>query len=153
MKKSKPEPKAPKKIGRPPEPVPQDKADSIVEWISQGKTLSEWCRQNRVGVRTVYEWFEKETEFAARYARARETGHDVIADECLAIADEMPPADGNGRTDAGFVAWQKNRIWTRTQLLAKWSPKKYGEKVGVEHSGAMSLVVATGIPDDSTAED
>ena len=26
-----------------------------------------------------------------------------------------------------FVSWQKNRIWTRTQLLAKWDRKKYGD--------------------------
>ena len=95
----------------------------------------------------------KDQEFAGNVARARDTGHDVIAEECMQIADELPPMDANGRTDAGFVAWQKNRIWTRTQLLAKWNPKKYGDKVNMEHSGAMSLVVATGIPDDSTAED
>lgn len=133
--------------GRPPEPVPADHAESIVAWISEGNTLRDWCRQNKIHYSTVYLWMEKDENFAQRIARARETGHDVIAEQCFDIADEVPPIDANGKTDAGYVAWQKNRIWTRTQLLAKWNPKKYGDKVGVEHSGGMSLVVATGIPD------
>lgn len=133
--------------GRPPEPVPAQHAESIIEWISEGNTLREWCRQNKIHYSTVYLWMEKDQNFANRIARARETGHDVIAEQCFAIADEMPPMDANGKTDPGFVSWQKNRIWTRTQLLAKWNPKKYGDKVGVEHSGGLNLTVATGVPD------
>lgn len=115
--------------------MPQDKADAIVAWISAGKTLRDWCVTHDVGYRTVYDWMEKDEEFAARIARARETGHDVIAEECLQIADEQPPSNMQGSTDSGYVAWQKNRIWTRTQLLAKWNPKKYGDKVDVTSAG------------------
>lgn len=116
--------------------------DAVIAWISEGKTLRDFCRQPQMpSHRTIYDWLEDDEEFALRFARAREAGHDVIADECFQIADEMPPTDENGRTDSGFVAWQKNRIWTRTQLLAKWNPKKYGEKVGVEHSGNVGLSI------------
>ena len=74
-------------------------------------------------------------EFSASYARARDLGHDIIAEECMVIADEQPPQTANGSTDAGYVAWQKNRIWTRTQLLGKWNPKKYGDSRHVELTG------------------
>lgn len=130
------------RIGRPPEPVPQDKADSIVAWVSEGKTLRDWCRMHDVAFRTAYDWLEKDEEFAARFARAREAGHDAIADECLQIADEPPPNNMNGGTDSGYVAWQKNRIWTRTQLLAKWNPKKYGDRVEQHHTGSVGLSIA-----------
>lgn len=121
--------------------------DSIINWISEGKTLREWCRQNRINFQRVYEWLERDEEFAGRFARARETGHDVIAEECFQIADEQPPADANGKTDAGYVAWQKNRIWTRTQLLAKWNPKKYGDKIDLNHSGKVGLSITIDLGD------
>ena len=133
--------------GRPPEAPPKHLCDSAVEWVSEGKTLSSWCRAHDVAHRTIYDWMERDKDFAAKFARARDGGHDVIADECVAIADEDVPLDVNGRRDPGYIAWQKNRIWTRTQLLAKWNPKKYGEKVDVAHGGAITVTVATGIPD------
>lgn len=124
------------RTGRPPLPVPQDKADEIIEWISAGKTLRDYCRiDGNPAFNTVYGWLEKDEGFAERFARARETGHDVISEECLEIADEHPPTNDEGKTDAGYVAWQKNRIWTRTQLLAKWNPKRYGDKIDVTSKG------------------
>lgn len=107
----------------------------LAEWISQGKTLRAFCRQEgKPNSSVIYEWINGNEEFARRMARARDFGHDEIAEECFEIADEMPPRDDFGKTDSGYVSWQKNRIWTRTQMLAKWNPKKYGDKVSLEHS-------------------
>lgn len=132
----------PKKVGRPPEPVPADKAQEICEWISQGKTLRQWCRENDIHYSTVYLWLEKDKEFAQRFAQARDVGGDVIAEEALAIIDTFPieaVSDSGSRLDAGHVAWLKNRAEMRLKLLAKWNPKKYGDKVGIEHSGSVAL--------------
>ena len=69
---------------------------------------------------------------ASRIAHARETGHDAIADECAALADMEPLAvfdeAGNKRYDPGSIAWRKMQIETRVKLLAKWNPRKYGDK-------------------------
>lgn len=114
----------------------------LEEWLSQGKTMRAYCAQEgKPDNAQVYRWMGEDEDFAQRIARARDVGHDAIADDCLRIADEMPPSDENGRTDSGFVAWQKNRVWTRTQLLAKWSPKKYGDKVDVTHGGQVGLSI------------
>lgn len=136
-----------KRIGRPPQPVPQDKADDIIEWISAGKTLREWCRQpGNVSFRSVYDWIEKDAVFASRFARAREVGQDVIADECLAILDEPPErtlTENGDKVDSGYVAWQKNRAEMRLKLLAKWNPKRYGDKVDVTSDGKqVGLAIA-----------
>ena len=137
----------PKKIGRPPEPVPKDKADEIIDWISSGKTLRDYCRsEGAPHHNTVYDWLEKDKEFAGRFARARETGHEVIAQECLEIADDatndwMEKHDKDGNA----IGWQVNgdhvrrsalRIDTRLKLLAKWNPKKWGDKIVNEHTGS-----------------
>lgn len=139
----------PKKMGRPPEPVPVDKAQEICEWISQGKTLRQWCRENDVHYSTVYLWMEKDKDFAQRFAHAREVGHDAIADECLEIidteaeiAESVSQSGGSSHRDGAHVSWMKNRVEMRLKLLAKWNPKKYGEKVGIEHSGSVALDAA-----------
>ena len=131
---------APSKIGRPPEPVPQDLADDLVAWLTLGKPLREWCRQDgNPDWRTVYYWMDKDPDFVARIARAREDGHDVIADECKELADTKP-------ADQVEVAWRRLQVETRLKLLAKWNPKKYGDKVGVDHAGGVNLTVITGVP-------
>jgi hypothetical protein len=132
-----------KRIGRPPEPVPQDKAEEIIDWISHGKTLRDYCRiEGNPAWRTVYLWLEKDEDFAARFARAREMGHDAIAEECLEIIDtEAEMAEtfsqngGSRHRDSAHVTWLRNRAEQRLKLLAKWNPKKYGDKVDITSKG------------------
>lgn len=132
-----------KKMGRPPEAVPQDKAQAICEWISLGNTLRQWCRDNDIHYSTVYLWMEKDKDFAQRFAHAREVGHDAIADECLEIIDTEPEMSesfsqsGSSRhRDSAHIGWLKNRAEMRLKLLAKWNPKKYGDKTTTEVTGA-----------------
>ncbi len=130
----------PVRQGRPPEPVPADQAASLVKWVSEGRPLREWCRQpGNAHWTTVYEWMDKDSEFSLRIARAREDGYDVIADECMRLADIEP-------IDQTHVGWRRLQIETRLKLLAKWNPKKYGDRVGVDHAGGVTLNVTTGVP-------
>lgn len=115
-------------------------ADAIIEAVSNGIPLVHACRDNKLGVHTWYDWCEANEALAARIARARRAGHDVIATDTLRIADEHPPVTATGATDAGFVSWQKNRVWARMQLLAKWDPKRYGDKL--ELSGDSDRPIA-----------
>lgn len=145
--------------GRPVEEIPQGIADEAVAWLSEGKTLREFCRQEgKPHYSTVYDWMDKDSEFAQRIARAREIGHEVIHQECLSIADttqsgvivtEKP--DGTTETkSADMIEHRKLRIDTRLKLLAKWNPKKYGDKVDhtlaapdggpVQHAIAITFV-------------
>lgn len=152
-------------VGRPAEPVPQDIADEIVEWISEGKTLREFCRQSgKPSFVTVYAWQKKDASFAERIACARESGEDQIHQECLEIADnthsgvtvtEKPYVfegaavknpDGTPvivtETKTGdMLEHRKLRIDTRLKLLAKWNPKKYGDRLDLNHGGEIGLNV------------
>ena len=70
-------------------------------------------------------------------ARAREDGLDVIAADCLSIADDgtrdyAPSDDGREIVDHDHIQRSKLRIDTRLKLLAKWDPKRYGDKL--QHS-------------------
>lgn len=119
--------------------------ERIVDGLSVGTPLRELCRQEGMpNWRTVYAWIAADAELAAQIAQARDLGFDAIAEEALAIADDASNDYMTRRTktgaeekvlDAEHVQRSKLRIETRLKLLAKWSPRKYGEKVGLEHSG------------------
>lgn len=126
-----------KKMGRPPGISPYSNKeqikDDLVQWISNGKTLREFCRQDGMpNFSVMYDWEAEDKDFAQRIAHARLKGHDVIAEECAALSDTEPLAvfdeAGNKRYDPGSIAWRKMQIETRLKLLAKWNPRKYGDK-------------------------
>ena len=108
-------------------------ASQVCELVAGGMSLVGVCRMDGMpAYRTVMDWLAKHDDFAHRYARAREEQADTLADQLLDIADDQPPLDPNGKTDAAWVSWQKNRIDTRKWIAAKLKPKKYGDRVGVE---------------------
>lgn len=80
-------------------------------------------------------------EFSEQYARAREAQADKLAEEALQIADDgrsdtYLDAEGNERTDTEVIQRSKLRVDTRKWLASKMAPKKYGDKVTQEHTGA-----------------
>lgn len=116
-------------------------ADEICERLSKGEPLAEICRSdNMPAVRTVSDWKQANPDFSANFARVREEGFDAIAAACMKIADDgsndtYVDADGMVKTDYDIVQRSKLRIETRLKLLAKWDPKRYGDKVDVNHGG------------------
>lgn len=96
---------------------------------------------------TVYRWMALEEDFSNRIAHAREVGYDALAEEALNIADT--PVEGvrtetaeDGavkKTREDMLGHRKLQIDTRLKLLAKWNPKKYGDRQEVHHSGSVDL--------------
>jgi hypothetical protein len=133
------EPKAPAKRGKPSKRTPEI-VELILEGISNGKTLTSLCEATEMPhVQTWYDWLEKDAELSIRFARAREKGYDVIAEECLKIADmtaldTIDTEQGKEVCNSEWIARSRLRVDTRLKLLAKWSPKKYGDKMEVEQT-------------------
>jgi hypothetical protein len=114
----------------------------LLEWLSGGNTLAEFCRQpGHPSRETVHIWRHKDPEFMRLYGEARDRGYDTIAESCLQIAD-----DTSGDTESDAVARSKLRVETRLKLLAKWDPRRYGDRTELGVSGGVSLVVATNVP-------
>ena len=119
----------------------QEIADEICERLSKGEPLAQICRDERMpAVRTVSLWKETQDGFAANFVRAREDGFDALAAQCLDIADEtgkdtIATEDGE-RPNTEWISRSKLRVETRLRLLAKWDPKRYGEKLQTEHTGS-----------------
>lgn len=119
----------------------------ICERLSQGEPLADICRDEHMpAVRTVSLWKATHESFAADFARAREEGFDELGAQCLRIANtpvlgetETSKEWGTEVKKADMIEHRKLQIETRLKLLAKWDPKRYGDKQQVEHSGTMTL--------------
>lgn len=113
----------------------QEKKDAICARLAEGEPLAQICRDEGMPQRrTVYDWLEEDPVFSAQFARARDRGFDAIAEEALEIANT--PVEGIETEDDGekiktrrgdMLGHRKLQVETRLKLLAKWSPKKYGE--------------------------
>ena len=112
-------------------------AQEICEGLAEGVPLREICRRDHMPEwRTVYDWMGRDETLSAAIARARDIGYDKMAEECLAIADT--PVEGRKivETDDGKVMYTREdmlghrrlQVETRLKLLAKFNPKKYGDR-------------------------
>jgi hypothetical protein len=108
--------------------------------LSQGEPLAAICRSDEKFPHPSHwrDWCHEDDKLAIAYARAREEGEEKIASDCLEIADDgtndyMEQRDKDDiligwRLNGEHVQRSKLRIETRLKLLAKWNPKKWGEK-------------------------
>lgn len=136
------------KIGRPSKLTPAVVVE-ITKRLSEGEPLAVICRDEHMPTdRTVRTWVETDALVSSAIAHAREAGFDALAHECLEIAEDgsrdyIEKTNADGSTYEAFngehVQRSKLRIETRLKLLAKWDPKRYGDKVAVVGGG----------PDDS----
>jgi hypothetical protein len=84
----------------------------------------------------VREWMTKDPDLSGAIACAREVGADAIAEDALRIADtpmkglvtKVTP-DGTHIIEEDMLGHRRLQVETRLKLLAKWNPKKYGEKI------------------------
>lgn len=146
-------PKAKLPHGRPSKFTPEV-AQEICDRLSKGEPLAQICRDEHMpATRTVATWRESDTEFSASIARAREDGFDVIAEDCLRIADQTEndtvSTEHGERPNTEWISRSKLRVETRLKLLAKWDPKRYGEKLAI--GGASDLPPIQTLPDDDLA--
>lgn len=136
----------------------QAKADEVVQRVSTGEPLAQVCRDLKIGLTTWYDWVKARPELSEAIARAREAGFDMIAADAMRIADT--PIDGveiekdaEGKIikakHGDMLGHRKLQIETRLKLLAKWDPKRYGEKLAL--GGADDLPPIKTMTDEQLA--
>lgn len=116
--------------------------EEVLSRIAQGETLAALGRELGFHPQSWADRMRADEGLAIAYAHARDVGADVIAEDALRIIDEEPlrvievdedgKQTGTSRIDSAAVAWAKNRAEMRLKLLAKWNPKKYGDKQTVD---------------------
>lgn len=131
--------------GRPSVMVPEVRAE-ILDRIADGETIRQMCRDEHMpAASTVYLALANDKAFSDQYVREKEAQLERMADEILEISDdgrndwvERENKDGSTyeAVDHDHISRSKLRVDTRKWLMSKLAPKKYGDKVTQEHTGA-----------------
>lgn len=119
--------------------------EASMEWIAaaiaEGATLQPLCASHMVPYTTVRAWIAADEARAATYAQAREDRADKLADEIVAISDEVDVAaryEGEEVTlalDATAIARNRLRVDARKWAASKLKPRTYGDKTTTELTG------------------
>lgn len=117
-------------------------AQMLADYVSGGMPLAEAMRTLGVGKTITYERIKNSARFAEMMELARDLGADQIA------CDIRHTARGAEGYSSGDVKRDKLIVETDLKLLAKWHPKKYGEKLEIEQKTAS---IAIPVGDDPIA--
>ncbi len=135
------------KPGRPTDFTP-DIADEICERIADGESLRSICAENEMPNKaTVFRWLARHADFSDQYARARDEQAETLFDEILDIADDGSNdwMEKHG-TEGEVIGWRENgealrrsqlRVDARKWMAGKLKPKKFGDKIDLNHSGSI----------------
>lgn len=132
------------KPGRP-SSYTQEIADRLCAQLSEGISLRTICRADEMPcAASVFNWLRTRPEFLEQYTRAKENAADAFAEEMLDIADEgsndwMEIHDKENvgyRVNGEHINRSRLRVDTRKWIASKLKPKKYGDKVQTELTGA-----------------
>ena len=124
--------------------------EAICSELAKGTPLTVICAPDGMpDDDTVRDWMKRSDvgEAVSRsIARARDCGHDAIALDALKIADDGTGdmtinARGEPVVNTEVVQRSKLRVWTRLQLLSKWDPKRYGERMQLAGDPEAPLTV------------
>ena len=148
-------------VGRPSKNTPELRKE-IADRLSKGEPLAQICRDEWMPhASTVRDWMDADADFSRAIAHAREIGFDAIAQDCLTIADDgrndfvaARAADGDEaamKYDADHVQRSKLRVETRLKLLAKWDPKRYGDKLDITAAVTTSTLTDEQLMERATA--
>lgn len=105
-------------------------ADEICERLSRGEPLQHICRDEHMpAARTITDWKKAHPDFAEAFGRARDDGYDAIAHRARQTLRGKGEADGGEST--GDVQRDKAIADFDLKLLAKWDPRRYGDKLAL----------------------
>lgn len=129
-------------MGRPSD-FTQAVADAICERIADGHSLRTICLAPEMPSRaTIFRWLAADEAFRDQYTRACEVRHEELFDQMLEIADtpqagtkSVSKATGLEITEADMIEHRRLQVETRKWALAKMAPKKYGDKIDLNHGG------------------
>jgi hypothetical protein len=124
-----------------------DIAARVCDMIAEGVPLYRICRDEDWSppMMTFLGWVRKDHDgLTVRYARARESGWNVMAEQLLEIADDSSmDREADGRVNNEHVNRSRLRVDTIKWLLSKFLPKQFGDKLEVNPGAAGEVAGLT----------
>ena len=106
-------------------------AATICRRLADGESLRTICRRADMPSReSVRRWLNENSLFRGQYATARDQMVDALAEEAMELAKTANGKNANARRlYVDTVKWYTGKV----------APKKYGDRVNVEHSGKVTI--------------
>lgn len=127
----------------------EELTDIICERLAAGESMRSVSRDKGMpAMSTLFKWLREHPKFSEQYAKAKEESADALVEDMLDIADNVSnpvlvdgvPLEVNGEmvtaVDSASVAHARLRVDTRKWAASKLKPKKYGDKITQEQTGA-----------------
>lgn len=121
-----------------------ERDEHLFAFLMQGGIIRVWLDLAGLTYSDINRRKKKDPAFAAKYDEARSLGMDALADEALLIASTPMDTEEVAETtlaDGGKVVVRKKgdntyarklAFYSRVELLKKWAPDRYGEKISVD---------------------
>jgi hypothetical protein len=123
--------------------------DEICDLISSGLSLRKAIEQSDSIPKTVFlDWIAKSDDKADQYARAMEERTELKFESIQSDYLEVPVLNPvTGAIDSAWVALQRLKIDAKKWELAKLMPKKYGDRLDLDHTtkGEAINIISLGI--------
>lgn len=119
----------------------EDKASLVLAMMTEGMSIKKICETPGLpDPRTIYRWLSANETFRQNYAKAQIDRATVFAEEILEISDDSSDdilVDGDRISpNSVSVSRDKLKVDTRKWLMSRLDPKRYGDKITQEHTGA-----------------
>jgi hypothetical protein len=110
----------------------------VLNLVADGLSVTKACEKVGVTRRLFYDRLKEHEDLRYNYARAIELRADRIFDDILLIADETSSDkrsvnDEKEITDNEAIQRSKLRVDARKWVLSRMNPKKYGDRLNVDH--------------------
>ncbi|MBL4591268.1 MAG: hypothetical protein JKY96_04845 [Phycisphaerales bacterium] len=101
-------------------------AEEICRRIADGESLRHVCEDENMPAKgTVFTWLNQHPKFEELYSNARDRQADTLVDDIIEIADDERLDPKRARV----------KIAARQWLAARQAPKKYGDRMQLNHAG------------------
>ena len=109
-------------------------AQQICDLVAGGMAFKHACAECGVTGRSGRNWLKIYPDFVGLYQDATEDRGDDIVDELLELVDKLDPTSPNAQAEFLKVRLQ---VDTRKWIAGKMRPKKYNDRLIVDHAGSI----------------
>ena len=126
-------------------------AAKICQRIADGESIRAICSDPDMPSTTaVFRWIAsgKYDGFRQLYEASMQIRLETLGDGLIELADAPIERNAAGAIDSAAVQMRRLQIETRRWILSKLLPRKYGDRMGLDHQGeGFNLTVVTGVPE------
>jgi hypothetical protein len=120
-----------------------EQMSSVLAAMSDGLSLSKACKKLKLNRRAVFKRLHEDSTWREAYRLAQDTRAHLIGDQILEELAATPifeDKDGVRRVDPGAVQLMRVRSDHKRWLLARMSPRAFGDRVEVTGADGQPLI-------------